>query len=298
MVTHVGADAVTANSTTVSSALPAGLLAADIGTAVVLYNPSLGALTVTPATAGWTLIQDITWGASFHVLVYRKTLAPGDSSTNITATGPTQKLTIAYEVIRGATVYDDMTSFNGSVVQLTQTNPSLVTDARDISVAFWCERESVPSTAIAVPAGYTKRDEVYGTGSGATSCVVATNLTEIPSPGPIGGGVWTSTGVSNDAIVTVVVGLTVPNPFTPTPYDGLGLKHHLNRLAGTLDSNSRPTLECQAAANVWAGTTQRDLTDALNVKAVSTGLSVVGALNKIAGTTDLDDDAAAASIAS
>lgn len=297
MATHVGADAVTANSTTVSTALPAGLLAGDIGSAVVLYNPSLGALTVTPVTAGWTLVNTVVWSTSFHVLVYRKTLAPGDSSTNITATGPTQKLTIAYEVIRGATVYDDMASFNASVVQTTQTNPSLVTDARDIAIAFWCERESVPAASVTPPAGFTMRDQVFGTGAGATSCVVATNLTEVPSPGPIGGGTWTA-NVGNDAIVTIVVGLTVPNPFTPTPYDGLGLKHHLNRLAGTLDSNNRPTLECQAAANVWAGMTQRDLTDALNVKAVSTGLSVVGALNKIAGTTDLDDDAAAASIAS
>ncbi len=296
MATHVGSNAATANSTTISTALPAGLLTGDIGLAVVLYSPSLGANTVTPATAGWTLIQDITYSTSFHVLVYRKTLAPADSSTNITVTGATQKFTIAYSVHRGPTAYDDMTSFNGSVVQATQTNPSLATDARDIAVAFWCERESVPSASMTPPAGFTTRASVFGTGSGATSCVVASNLTEVPSPGPIGGGVWTS-NAANDAIVTVVAGLTVPNPFTPAPYDGLGLKHHLNRLAGTLDANGQPTLECQAAANVWAGTSQLDLTDALNVEAGTVGLSVVGALNLIAGTTDLDDDAAAASIA-
>ena len=294
MATHFGSNAVTANSTTVSAALPAALLTGDIGLAVVLYSPSLGALTVTPATAGWTLLQDITFGASYHVLVYRKSLGSGDSSTNITATGPTQKLTIAYEVIRGATAYDDIASFVGSVIQTTQTNPSLVTDARDIAVAFWCERESVPTTGVTSPSGFTQRSQVYGTGSGATSAVVSTNLTEAPSPGPIGGGIWTST-VANDAVITVVIGLTVPAPAT-NAYDGLGLKHHLNRLAGTLAANGQPTLECQAAANVWAGTSQLDLTNALNVKAATVGLSVVGALNVIAGTTNLDDDAAAASI--
>jgi hypothetical protein len=297
MATHVGSDAVTANSVTVSSALPAGLQDNDSGVAVVLYNPSLGALTTTPATSGWTLVNTVIWSTSFHVLVYRKTLTALESSTSITATGATQKLTIAYSVHRGPTAFDDMASFNGSVVQTTQTNPSLATDARDVAVAFWCERESVPSASMTPPAGFTTRDQVFGTGSGATSCVVASNLTEVPSPGPIGGGVWTS-NAANDAIVTVVVGLTVPNPFTATPYDGLGLKHHLNRLASTLDGNSRPTLECQAAANAWAGTSKLDLTDALNVKAGTTGLSVVGALNDLAGTTDLDDDAAAASISS
>jgi hypothetical protein len=71
------------------------------------------------------------------------------------------------------------------------------------------------------------------------------------------------------------------------------LTHHLNRLAATTD------LSAQGAANVWAGTTGRDLVGALNAKAGNTlpnYLSLQGVLNQLAGTTNLGIVDAAAAI--
>lgn len=83
------------------------------------------------------------------------------------------------------------------------------------------------------------------------------------------------------------------------PVDGFTLQYHMNRLAGTLFQGI-PTRDAQAAANIWAGTTNLDLVGALNTKAGNVGygnyLELVGVLNQLAGTTNLEEDGAAASI--
>ena len=78
--------------------------------------------------------------------------------------------------------------------------------------------------------------------------------------------------------------------------DGRTLQYHLNRLAGTLNSNDVPRYASQGAANIWAGTSSLALQGALNKKAGTSGLAVQGALNKIAGTTGLGENEAAARI--
>jgi hypothetical protein len=76
------------------------------------------------------------------------------------------------------------------------------------------------------------------------------------------------------------------------------MQYHLNRLAGTLNSNDVPRYAAQGAANIWAGTTGLALQGALNRKAGTTGLAAQGALNKLAGTVGLGENEAAARIVS
>lgn len=76
------------------------------------------------------------------------------------------------------------------------------------------------------------------------------------------------------------------------------LQWHMNRLAGTL-VNGIPSRDAQAAANIWAGTSNLDMVHALNSKAGNTmpGFKeLAGVLNQLAGTTGLEVDGAAASI--
>lgn len=297
--THLATDVVATSSvTTASATLPAGLATGDVGVAAVAYSPAAGALTASPVDAGWTLVETIPFGASFSLLVYRKDLSAADSSTAITVTGPLQKFGIGYSVHRGSEGFLGTTGaeFVGSVAQMTQTNPTLANAARAVAVAIWAERESAPSTDVTAPDGFTMRDEAFGVGGGAVSMAFASNLTEVPSPGPIGGGDWTA-NVANDAVITYVVGLEVAEPAAGgDPYDGRGLKYHLNRKAGTLNAADQPTVEAQLAANIWAGTTGLDLVGALNAEAGTTGLELAGVLNELAGTTGLEVDGAAASI--
>jgi len=77
------------------------------------------------------------------------------------------------------------------------------------------------------------------------------------------------------------------------------LVYHLNRKAGTL-VNDNATRTDQDAANVWAGTTGRTLVGALNVVAGNTlpnYRELAGVLNQLAGTTGLGVDEAASQIA-
>lgn len=76
------------------------------------------------------------------------------------------------------------------------------------------------------------------------------------------------------------------------------LQYHMNRKAGTLVGGI-PTRDAQAAANIWAGTTGKDLVGALNIRAGNTfpnWRDLAGVLNQLAGTTGLDVDGAAANI--
>lgn len=83
--------------------------------------------------------------------------------------------------------------------------------------------------------------------------------------------------------------------------DGLGVTHHMNRLAGTL-VNGVPSLDAQGAANVWAGTSGLGITGAVNIKNGITDRSLFkelqGALNQRAGTSGLGEAEAAARIVS
>ena len=69
------------------------------------------------------------------------------------------------------------------------------------------------------------------------------------------------------------------------------LQGELNRLAGI--TNPLNFLAEQGAANVWAGTTNLSLVDALHVKAGITDLTaymdVQGVCNVLAGVTDIKD---------
>lgn len=85
----------------------------------------------------------------------------------------------------------------------------------------------------------------------------------------------------------------------PQSYAGRPLQWNLNRVAGTLDASSVPTLDAQGAANRWAGTTGKDLIGALNYVAGITNpslfLDLNGVCNLLGGTpSTLDSDGASA----
>jgi hypothetical protein len=72
-----------------------------------------------------------------------------------------------------------------------------------------------------------------------------------------------------------------------------GLQLNLNRVIGKTDPKT--FLDAQGAANVWAGTSGLSLVGALNKKANKSGVGLNQVCNILAGTSNLDADAAAAS---
>lgn len=69
------------------------------------------------------------------------------------------------------------------------------------------------------------------------------------------------------------------------------LTHALGRVTSTLTAQDIPTLTATEAANVWAGTTDLPLVEALNRKAGNSlpdgYLDLLGVVNQLAGTTGL-----------
>lgn len=83
---------------------------------------------------------------------------------------------------------------------------------------------------------------------------------------------------------------------------GTTLCEELNRLAngGTYPTNPASYLDEQGAANKWASTTGLALVGALNKKAgtLASALELRGVCNKLASTTDLDPVTALRTLAS
>lgn len=76
------------------------------------------------------------------------------------------------------------------------------------------------------------------------------------------------------------------------------LTYHMNRKAGTLVNDNATKTDVEAA-NIWAGTTGRTLVGALNVVAGNTlpeYRELAGVLNQLAGTVGLGVDEAASQI--
>lgn len=87
------------------------------------------------------------------------------------------------------------------------------------------------------------------------------------------------------------------------PFDGNTYQYHLNRLAGTI-VDGVPQLDAQGAANVWAGTSGLAIVGALNKlyadrnAGTNFNYDLQGVLNALAGTWGLGPNLAASLIVS
>lgn len=208
--TWVGGDAATANALSVNVTIPGSATDGDIAWIAAPYNPTLGTASISGGGGAWTQVSEVTWTGSFHSILYRRTLTAGDVGATITiANTGSQKLTAALGVLRGVTAQDSFASANEASIVTSHTAPSFTAGTTDVALAFWTERESVPSTSItSAPSGYTLRNSAFATGSGATCAAVASDLTPVATGGTVGGGTWVE-DTANDAVVMFVVGATV-----------------------------------------------------------------------------------------
>lgn len=207
--TLVGTDANQSNSTAVTVVISGSALAGDLAYIAAPYNPTLGTPSISGGGGAWAATE-VTWSSSFHSILYRRTLTAGDIGATITVgnTG-SQKLAAALGVLRGVTGEDDAVSSLGVSIVTSRTAPSFTAGATDVALAFWTERESVPSTSItSAPSGFTLQDSAFNTGSGATCVAVASNMTPVTAGGTVGGGNWVES-TANDAVVMFIVGATV-----------------------------------------------------------------------------------------
>lgn len=202
------ATALSTSAASVAVTLPAGLLTGDIGYISHTYNPTTGA-TTTPA--GWTLVRTDAFSATAETKLYRKILAPADSSAVVTFTNAgSQRMSAGCGILRGVSAEDVVNvRVENVTAPATNTAPTATAGATDVQMVFWNERSSTPSTAMgSAPSGVTVATSAFGVGSGACSVVVGYNLTPVASGGSLGGGVW-DPDVANNAVIMYVIGVSV-----------------------------------------------------------------------------------------
>lgn len=284
----------TASVTNRAITIPAG---ATVGQKVYIaggYNPT----TDTTTPVGWAVERTVDFSATFRARLYSRTLLAGEPGTVVNfanATAQRQGFAIwTPTASTGSNVHAGLAEVTPGTAHANATATSAAVGGQ---VIFFIERSTTPS-ASATPGGtWTARASAFGTGSGSVSVAVADKIAAVASGSTIGTATWTAS-VSNSAIVTFVVGVTQVPQGGVNLTDGNTLQYHMNRLAGTLNQGV-PLYDAQRAANIYAGTTNLDIVDALNTKAGNTlpaYKELVGVLNQLANTTGLGQDGAAASI--
>lgn len=288
----------TASTTNRAITIPAGATVGQKAYIAGGYNPT-GTDTTTPA--GWAVERTVDFSGTFRARLYSKVLAPGDPGSVVNfANATAQRMGYGIWTPTGSSGINVHAGLAEVTPGTAHVNATATSTALGGQVIFFIERSTTPS-ASATPGGtWTARASAFGVGSGSVSVAMADKVAAVASGSTIGTATWTAS-VSNSAVVTFVIGVTQPPAGGVDLTDGNTLQYHMNRLAGTLFQGV-PTRDAQAAANIWAGTTDMDIVGALNVKAGNPTYGdyrdLVGVLNQLANTTslNLDQDAAAASI--
>lgn len=213
VATRVGG-ATFASSSSVTSfnlTLPAGIQTGDVAWLVHTYNQTT-ADSVLPA--GWTLEDTQDFSATMRARLYSKTLVSGDSGTVVAISNAgSQRLGATVEVYRGVTTRNALITRIETSAVAAHTGPSITSVQDGISVVFYAERSSSPSTTVTSPVGYTLRDSSFGIGNGSCSTAAADRLTILPTGTSVGGGTWTA-DVANASVVLWAVSLTAAAPPT------------------------------------------------------------------------------------
>lgn len=216
-VTHVGSTSGTNGTATWTRTLPAGLADGDLGIAFLSFTANV----VTPATpTGWTLVENVQWGAAYNFNIYQRTLAASDTTIAWSKTGTsTSKTADAVMVLRGAETVLAGTANALSLTQVT-SHPvpaaSVASGQPIVTVVALGMRGSSMDTAIgAIPSGTTLGTQAWGTGGAASAVVTAYDLTE-DTDGSVGSGSWTTTTIQAGVRYTIGVKAATTTP-PPAP---------------------------------------------------------------------------------
>lgn len=271
------------------------------------YSESGG--THTPPT-GWTETED----NDSDVNAYQAGVASG----NYTASGGTSSVSSnnisSLLELPAAAAGGNVTGIAATdiTMSLTVVGQKLVPATAAMSVNVTAVVNGINDRVGTAASNFTTSAVIAGVTTGVTvNGIAASNFTfsGVVSGERTATGVLTP-GIGIDATITGLhsaFGLAATSiTFTATAsefgfmnmWDGRGLQYHMNRKAGTLVGDT-PTKDAQLAANIWAGTTGKELVEALNIRAgnvLPAYKELAGVLNQLAGTTGLEVDGAAAMI--
>lgn len=207
--------------------LPAGIQTGDVAWLLHVYNPTTADSTV---PVDWTLEDTQSQSATNRARLYSKVLTPADSSTTVTISNAlSQRLAGLVEVYRGVGARNAVVSRIETSSTTSHAGASGTSADDGMSLVFFTERSSSPSTTVTPPSGYTLRDPAFSVGNGSCSVAAGDRLTYLSSGTAIGGGTWV-TDVANTPVIMWAVALTELAPATAVGKN-LTIRHNVNQLA-------------------------------------------------------------------
>ena len=185
---HSAAGSQTSKSVTVPAT-------AGVGDTMELVFTSATSNTWSTPGAGWTQVGTTLTNATIRSSAWVKTVAAGEPGSKITLTSSTTgKAVMSLGVYRGVSTSNPVDAFvtAGDAGGTSHVTPSLTANAGDWVVSSWTDKSTAVS-AWTAPAGLTKRDDSYDTGtSGRFSSLLA------DSGGPVAGGSYGALTATTD----------------------------------------------------------------------------------------------------
>lgn len=191
--------------------IPGAASAGDVAWAVLAC---VDTVTVT-TPAGWTLADSGTNG-NLQYLRYFKVLAGGDPGSNVTFSATSANKMTALLVVDD----DAVSPFEGSETpaevsvnasDTNRTNPSTTLTAARTAYSWVVSRGSATLTTWTAPAGWTRVQQAFNTGSGETNGAVAYRAA---GAGSVGGDDWVSD--TADLRGTTILVVVEPGASGPT----------------------------------------------------------------------------------
>jgi hypothetical protein len=173
-ISFIGANATDAAGT-VSSASVTVPAAVNAGDTLLLFESHNSTTATTTTPAGWTKVGG-TSTSNLTSSVFEKTAVAGDAGSTVAvglSAAAKEQVTVAayHNVSTSAPIETSQSSTSLSTTSHTAPALSGLT-AGSLVVNFWADK-STTTSAWAPPGTVTKRSEVYGSGGGATSALIA-----------------------------------------------------------------------------------------------------------------------------
>ena len=225
------------NGTTCSQGVPASTVPGDLMIYTITFTDGTG-FTVTPQTAGWTLIRRTDNGTTIGLVSYWKVYQAGDPATfNVTFSAQTRCLGVlaTYSGVDGTTPID-VENGQTTASATTHATPSVTTTGANRLVVTTHIVHSVATWT--APAGMTERVDFSNNGSG--QAVESMEFNDLPQASAGATGAKTATATVGD------VGITQITTLRPASTCGI---------TATLKQVTPPKYRSSSSATVLSGTT-------------------------------------------
>ncbi|HEX3907137.1 MAG TPA: PKD domain-containing protein, partial [Mycobacteriales bacterium] len=170
-ISFVGANAHDGNATSETVTVPA---ASQVGDALLLFDSYASTSATTTVPAGWTQVGTSTSHNGLITAVYERTVQAGDPGSSVKVSySATVKAAVTVADYASASGTVEMEASNVDTSTASHVSPTLNGLSNgSFAVTFWTDK-STGTTAWTPPSGVTKEADVYGSGGGAVSSLVA-----------------------------------------------------------------------------------------------------------------------------